>query len=91
MGYRIIYGQDGIKTKLLPDRRMVVLRKWVILAFACVALVLSLSSKTVRHYLLPGDPVVTEKALQELVSDLRDGEKVSEAVTAFCQEILDNA
>lgn len=91
MGYRITYGQNVIKSKLPPDRRTVVLRKWIVSALACLALVLALSSKTVRHYLLPGDPVVTERALHELASDLRSGEKVSDAVTAFCREILDNA
>ena len=91
MGYRITYGQDVIKSKLPPDRKKLVFRRIILAALACVAVALALSSATIRHYLLPGDPVVTERALQELVSDLRSGEKVSDAVTAFCQEILDNA
>ena len=91
MGYRITYGQDVIKSKLPPDRSKVVFRRIILAVLACVALLLALSSATIRRYLLPGDPVVTERALQGLVSDLRSGEKVFDAVTAFCQEILNNA
>ena len=91
MGYRITYGQDIIKTRLPAKRRKAVLKKWLCFVLVGVALVLALSSAALRHYLLPGDPAVTERALQELASDLRTGEKVSDAVTAFCREILDNA
>lgn len=91
MGYRITYGQEAIKTDLPDNRNRVVSKRWVVSVLVCIALVLALSSGTVRSFLLPGDPVVTERALQELLSDLRAGEKVSDAVTAFCEEILENA
>ena len=91
MGYRITYGQSARKTKLPHNRKAVLLKKLIFSALACLALVLALSTETVRHFILPGDPVVTERALVDLVLDLHNGEKVSDAVTAFCQEILDNA
>jgi len=91
MGYRITYGQTLRKTNLPTNQKKTTMKKWIYFALVCVLLVFALSFGTVRRYLLPGDPVVTERALRELVSDLRTGEKVSDAVTAFCREILDNA
>ena len=43
---------------------------------------------SLRDYLLPGDGAVTAQALQNMASDLREGESLSDAVTAFCQQIL---
>ena len=91
MGYRITYGQTVMKTDLLTERKKSTVKKWICSALLCGVLVFALSSGTIRRYLLPGDPVVTERALRELASDIYSGEKVSDAVTAFCREILDNA
>jgi hypothetical protein len=41
-----------------------------------------------RDLLLPGDEEITASALEGMVSDLRAGEPVREAVEAFCREIL---
>jgi hypothetical protein len=41
-----------------------------------------------RDLLLPGDEQVTSAALEGMVSDLRSGEPIGEAVETFCREIL---
>ena len=38
--------------------------------------------------LLPGEPGVTQTALEDMVSDLGAGVPVSEAFTAFCRQIM---
>ena len=43
------------------------------------------------NWLLPGDPAVTEAALREMVERLSDGEAFSDAITAFCKEIIAGA
>ena len=42
-------------------------------------------------WLLPGDPAVTEAALTEMIEKLSEGEAFSDAVTAFCKEIIAGA
>lgn len=41
-----------------------------------------------RQLLIPGDPDVTAGAFDTLVRQVRAGEAVSDALRAFCQEIL---
>ena len=41
-----------------------------------------------RDLLLPGNEDVTAAALESMVTDLRDGEAIGQAVESFCKEIL---
>ncbi len=91
MGYRITYEQSTIKTTLPRVHRTVNLKKWIWSAAICIVLVAICTSSKVRSFLLPGDPEITEKALITLADDLKEGDSLSDAVTAFCREILDNA
>jgi hypothetical protein len=45
----------------------------------------------IRKHLLPGDPEITEAALGQLIGDIQNGERFSEAITTFCREIIDSA
>ena len=45
----------------------------------------------VQEFLLPGDPAVTAAALENMVDNIKDGNSIAEAVTAFCREIVENA
>lgn len=91
MSYRITYEQSVKKVDLTAKHSAGQFKKWIYLTVVCVLSVAALSSNKVRSFLLPGDPQVTEKALIELVNDFREGTAASDAVTAFCREILDNA
>lgn len=70
--------------------------KIVITLILCVCIVGAIALKSlglpwIRQVLLPGDPEVTASALEHLVEDLRGGDRLWNAVTAFCREIVDNA
>lgn len=70
-------------------------KRIVCIAISICAVVMFLSVKgslnTFKEWLLPGDARVTEVALNTLVEDLKDGDSLDDAITAFCQEILKNA
>lgn len=91
MGYRIAYENIG-------KRRDKPKRSWrSVMAVSCVAALLtgaitikSVGLKWVQEILIPGDPAVTAAALEEMVSDLRQGTSFVDAVTAFCQEIINH-
>ena len=46
--------------------------------------------QVLRDFLLPGAPTVTERAFSELVSDLTQGVGLEEAMSTFCQQIIDH-
>ena len=90
MGYRIIYDKGTIHKETVRARRFR-WKRWGI-GFAGVALAAALMVPQgrlwLRDLLLPGDEEITASALEGMVSDLRAGEPVREAVEAFCREIL---
>lgn len=91
MGYRITY-----ESPFKSENRKTFVKKTIYLKLISVVVIafavsFALFNTKLRRMILPGDPVVTERALSELVVDIREGQPVSDAVTAFCREILDNA
>lgn len=51
--------------------------------------VLVLTGRISPDYLLPGDPEAVKAGLEALADSLREGQSISDSVTAFCKEILD--
>ncbi len=47
-------------------------------------------AEKLRDFLLPGKASVTQAALEDLASEMQDGSDVREALTAFCQQIVDH-
>ena len=45
-------------------------------------------SELLRSVLLPGDPSAAETAFSRMVEDLRMGESLTDAVTAFCRTVV---
>lgn len=43
-----------------------------------------------RQVLLPGEETLTEAAFQDMMGDIRAGETLGDALTAFCREIVEN-
>lgn len=89
MGYVINYGcGTGVKTSAKKKRRMLP----VMAGMVCLILVILGAMPGVRmalrDFILPGDGAETAKALQNLASDLRSGEELTDAVTAFCHHII---
>ena len=92
MGYCIAYDE---KTGAMEVRRRRRINKKLVLGFIAIALAVTVvaipkSRRALKTALLPGDGAVTEQALQGLVEDLRQGSSVSQAVEAFCREIIAN-
>lgn len=59
-----------------------------VLALTLLAVCMSIGLRT--GWLIPGDPEVTSNAFSDMVTMLREGEGMKEAVTAFCMEILEH-
>lgn len=91
MGYRINYESPVLHTKRKILCRNINILKIISISVIGFIVLFALSDTKLRRLILPGDPVVTERALSELVVDIRQGQPVSDAITAFCGEILDNA
>ena len=93
MGYRIRYGQTAVKeviaqTQLQKEKKLSL--KWI--AVVCVMIAITILGKTgCLDFLIPGDKEVTRQAFSSMVENVREGENVKTAITAFCMEILNNA
>ena len=94
MAYSIDYNAGEIKKVEFKPLRKRVKRKiltFVAIAFTVIGITQAVGSDAVKEFLLPGDPAVTEAALTGMIEDIRAGESVGDAITAFCREILDSA
>ena len=92
VAYRIEYGQTMIKTQFCEKagRSGKRLKVFVVIAIILATLYFA-KSESVQEILIPGNTQVTKQALSELTDDLREGEDVKSAITAFCREIIDHA
>lgn len=90
MAYRIRYGppQKGERGGRILDKKIV---PFILVALLIVAAALGVSNPTVKEYLIPGNPEVTEAALIDFIDDIKQGAAFGDAMTAFCREIIDNA
>jgi len=92
MAYCIHYGpvktKDGKKERR-PGRLPLLLFSLTVLLVILISV--SGIGPIIRNFLLPGDAEVTQAALQTMVQNLGDGRPLWDTVTAFCQEILENA
>ncbi len=93
MSYRIEYSTGCMERKAISKRK----RRWPGIAGALgLFLVLTVlfwpqGRAALRDFLLPGNPAVTADALKNLAADLQSGESLSEAATAFCQQIIEGS
>ena len=67
------------------------LASYLLIVSVLILCLFGYARETVKSWLLPGDPTVTEDALISMVEDIRAGEPIGDAITAFCLEILENA
>lgn len=93
MGYRIDYGQPFDPKYPMPSRHSRL--PWMV----CAALLLFTlltnlywpeGRAALLDILIPGDPEITAAAFSGMLEDVQAGEDITNAVTAFCREILDN-
>lgn len=91
MGYRIEYGASETRKRRIPKVKpsVPVMAAGFFALFLLMTVLFWPEGKAVLlDLILPGDGAVTAGALQGLVSDLRAGESVGDAVTVFCREII---
>ena len=93
MAYNIRYGADAVKYEIMERNTAYNNLTVAFITAACaVAMgIFLLRTPQVRDYLMPGDKAVTKAALTEMVQDIRHGENITEALTAFCKEIISHA
>ena len=85
MGYRIIYAKEKHRFRQLSKRKRI-----LIITIAVSACLILFGCFGGAGKTLPGDPN-TSAALENLVESVQGGEDLSDAVVAFCQEIIANA
>jgi len=86
MGYRIVYGRNKRRFRQLKKRGKTLMLSIVV----CVVLIIAGYFGGAK-LLLPGDPDVSATALENMVDSVQGGEKISDAIVAFCREIIANA
>ena len=94
MGYTIQYGPAGKAEAAWHAKRRKksgVILAVCVLAVAFVAIVLSGDFEQIKNYLIPGDLEVTKAAFAQFTENIRQGDTVGDAITAFCREIIDGA
>lgn len=94
MGYRIVYGEDPGKKFGTGSR----CSRFGILTVCCFLLFLLLTNlfwpagkQMLWELCIPGDAELTAAAFETMVEDIRVGEPISDALTAFCREVIDGA
>lgn len=94
MGYRIIYNPEQYQ-KYPMAKKHERSASWILTAAIVIAAAALLIHPEIRiaikHWLLPGDPAVTDAALNGLIENVRAGEGVTRSIAAFCQEIFNGA
>ena len=91
MAYRISYDANETKPGKRVDLKKIAIIFMVVAVIACAITINTVGLGWVRRVLLPGDPAVTAAALDEMLSDIRDGVPIVEALKTFCQEIVAHA
>ena len=94
MGYRIDYGGGARQRRRERVRFSRVLGMAGLFFGAFLVLTVCFwqeGAAVLREFLIPGDPDVTLHGLEVLVQQMRQGESIGTAVTAFCREVIDGA
>lgn len=94
MGYQIRYDAGkAVKTGLKERKASAIGVLAAGLAVVCLLmrLIWPAGVDKLRQMVFPGDPEVTGRAAEQMVSQIHEGVPVGDAVQAFCREILDEA
>lgn len=92
MSYSKQYAKTAIKPKSCVPIKKLKFKYAILIAILILTLIgVTDSYNILRQALLPGDPNVTFNALQDFSNSVKAGESVSDSITAFCREIIENA
>lgn len=88
MGYRIIYGEEPFEKSGEGKSRLRVLTAvWLLVFVLLVRLCWPQGTKVLQQTLVPR----ADSAYMQMQSDIQAGEPIADAVTAFCQRIVEEA
>ena len=93
LGYRINYEmENGIVVDTYTRKRKPFYKflAGALVVFLILFGIIIENNHALMQYLLPGNHIVTERAINIFVNEIKDGESFSDAVTAFCKEIINN-
>lgn len=90
MPYSVRYGpEDSDKYPVKTTSARKKSRYVVAITLLILAIVLTIRFReTLVSWLIPGDDQMTLQSTEELLSDLREGVPIGEALTTFCEEIV---
>ena len=94
MGYMICYGMEcEAEQKWKKRSDGIRKRRMIAVAVICVVLLVAVLGKTdrIQNLLIPGNPEVTKAAFAQFSDDIRNGDRLDEAITAFSREIIVHA
>ena len=92
MGYYIQYGKKTTMERLASrqhSKKTVTLKAGI--AAGLLAIAILLGQLGILDFLIPGDKEITKDAFNTMLNDVKEGENLKTAITAFCENILDNA
>lgn len=91
MSYRVEYNPE--KNKIYPITATKK-TKWLHIVLTTMVALFILQKLDInqkgKYLLLPGDPEITSSAFSAMVENIRGGDRIGDAVTAFCLEIIQN-
>lgn len=92
MAYQIQYGKPSKKERLACIQNPKKLKIGLYITVFLILLSIGLLGRLGKlDFLIPGDKQITKEAFHAMVEEVREGESVKEAITAFCEEILAGA
>lgn len=91
MAYKINYSpEDSHRYPQVHKKKVIKWNKYYIVLLILAAL-LYFKQLGIPNFLIPGDAEVTKNAMQEMISDMKSGESLDDALTAFCLDIIHSA
>ena len=94
MGYSIQYTDGMVKEFISDDRPKTKRAKgllWIVSGAILIGLLATDTGKAFCRNLLPGNPAVTEAALERFAENISDGDGLLDAATVFCKDVLEGA
>ena len=91
MGYHMEYGtgKDDAVFHRMGNKNSRILIVAVVMAILLVTCYFQ--KDRIMDFLLPGDPAVTKNAIDVFVSEIKEGERMTNAFASFCKVIVNEA